>query len=113
MSTRQFARRLHVSQPAAFELEKNEASGAITLENLERAARALDCQLVYAFVPRKPLEAIANERAEQIARSQLRSTAHTMSLEAQSVDADDEYEQVKRLARRLLEQSRSKLWDDA
>ncbi len=111
MSTRQFAKRLSISQPAATELENNEASGVITLGNLERAARALDCQLVYALVPRKSLEALATERAEEVARSQLRSTAHTMSLEAQSVDPADEYEQVKQLARRLLEQPRSRLWD--
>jgi predicted DNA-binding mobile mystery protein A len=111
MSTRQFAKRLTVSQPSAINLERNEAAGVITLENLERAARALDCQLVYALVPRKSLEAIAGERAEQVARSHLRSTAHTMALEAQSVDADDESEQVEQLARRLLEQQRSKLWD--
>ena len=111
MSTRQFAKRLMVSQPAVIELEKNEAAGVITLENLERAARALDCRLVYALVPRTSLEAIAADRAEEVARSRLRSTAHTMSLEAQSVDATDEQEQVKQLARWLLEQPRSKLWE--
>jgi predicted DNA-binding mobile mystery protein A len=111
MSTRQFAKRLGISQPAATELENNESSGAITLGSLERAARALDCELVYALVPRKSLEALATERAEKVARSQLQSTSHTMSLEAQSVDPADEYEQVKQLARRLLEQPRSKLWD--
>ena len=113
MTRTQLAARLGISQPATIDLERNEARGAITLATLERAARALDCQLVYALVPRNSLESLAVERAERVARQRLQSTAHSMALEAQSVDADDEHEQVKRLARKLLEQPRaSRLWDD-
>jgi predicted DNA-binding mobile mystery protein A len=113
MTGAQLAARLHVSQPTAIRFENNEARGAITLASLERAAHALDCQLVYALVPRRSLQSMAAARAEEVARQRLRSTAHSMALEAQSVDADDEHEQVQRLARKLLEQPRSsKLWDD-
>jgi predicted DNA-binding mobile mystery protein A len=80
---------------------------------LERAARALDCHLVYALVPRGSLESIAAERAEKVARQRLQSTAHSMALEAQSVDPDDTQDQVKRLAKKILEQPRSsRLWDE-
>jgi len=112
MTTAQLARRIGVSQPRAVAIEKAEASGAITLESLERAARALDCQLVYALVPRKPLQELTEERAALLARKRLQSTRHTMALEAQSVDASDEEEQVWQLARRLLEKSGSALWED-
>lgn len=53
MTTAQIARRMGVSQPRAVEIEKAEKTGAITLDTLERAARAMDCRLVYAFVPKK------------------------------------------------------------
>ena len=113
MTGTQFAARLHVSQPTAIRFERNETRGAITLASLERAARALDCELVYALVPRSSLESMASARAQEVARQRLLSTAHSMALEAQSVDVDDEHEQVQRLARKLLEQPRSsKLWDD-
>ena len=55
---------------------------------------------------------MASQRAEMVAKQQLSSTAHSMALEAQSVEPDDEHEQIKRLARKLLEQPRSRLWDD-
>ena len=110
MTTAQLGKRLGVSQPRAVAIEKAEATNAITLETLERAARALDCELVYALVPRKPLEALAEERATKVARKRMQSTRHTMALEAQSVDASAEEEQIKALARKLLEGSGSALW---
>lgn len=112
MTTAQFGRRLGVSQPRAVAIEKAEASGGITLETLERAAQALGCRLVYVLVPPKPLEEIAGERAEALARRRLRATRHTMALEAQGVDAADEEEQIRELAKRLLRESGSALWED-
>lgn len=112
MTTAQLAKRIGVSQPRAVAIEQAEASNAITLESLERAARALDCQLVYALVPRKPLEELVSERATMLAKHRLQSTSHTMALEDQSVDKADEREQIKQLAKRLLEKPGSALWDD-
>ena len=112
MTRTQLAARLRISPQALSDLEKNEARRTITLATLERAARSLDCQLVYAIVPRQSLESMASQRAEMVAKQQLSSTAHSMALEAQSVEPDDEHEQIKRLARKLLEQPRSRLWDD-
>ncbi len=112
MTTAQLARRLGVSQPRAVAIEKAEAGSAITLETLARAARALDCHLVYALVPRKPLEALAEERATLLAGRRLATTRHSMRLEAQGVDEADEEEQLRQLAKRLLEKSGSALWED-
>jgi predicted DNA-binding mobile mystery protein A len=112
MTTAQLARRLGVSQPRAFAIEKAEMSGAITLDTLERAARALDCRLVYVLVPRKPLDALVEERAFHLARQRMAVTRHTMALEAQAVRPSDEEEQVERLARRLVERGGSELWED-
>jgi predicted DNA-binding mobile mystery protein A len=111
MTTAQLGKRLGVSQPRAVAIEKAESTNAITLGSLARAARALDCDLVYALVPRKPLETLAEERALQVAKRRIRPTRHTMALEAQSVDQKAEEEQVKQLARRLLEMPGSALWD--
>ena len=113
MTTAQLAKRLGVSQPRVVGIEKAEATGAITLDSLERAAHALDCQLVYALVPRKSLDALIEERATRLAATRLESTRHTMALEAQAVDTRDEDEQSKRLIRQLIEQAGSELWDEA
>jgi predicted DNA-binding mobile mystery protein A len=112
MTTAQLAKRLGVSQPRVVGIEQAEAKGAITLDSLERAAHALDCQLVYALVPRKPLDALIAERATRLANTQLDSTRHSMALEAQTVDTRDEDEQRKRLIRQLIAQAGSELWDE-
>jgi predicted DNA-binding mobile mystery protein A len=112
MTTAQLARRLGVAQSRAVTIEQAETKGTITLNSLEKAAQALDCRLVYVLVPRKPLEALVEDRARALAKKRLQSTAHSMALEDQSVNAEDESEQLKALTRRLIEEARSKLWDE-
>lgn len=112
MTTAQLAKRLGIAQPSAVGLEKSETAKAITLETLERAARALDCTLVYALIPRKPLETIVQERAIDKARARLRTISHSMTLEDQRVGEEDEREQLERLVKKLLEGPGSALWDE-
>jgi len=112
MTTAQLARRLGIAQPSVVGLEKSEAARTISLETLERAARALDCTLVYALVPREPLEALVRERALKVARKRLRTIRHSMRLENQRVDEGDEEMQLERLVQRLIEGRGSALWDE-
>ena len=112
MTTAQLARRLGVSQPRVVVLEQAEAKGTITLESLERAAHALDCQLSYVLIPRRPLEALVEERALQLAGKRLAAASHSMALEAQSVAPEDEARQLVELARRIAARDGSKLWQD-
>lgn len=112
MTTAQLAKRMGVSQPRAFTLEQAEAKGVITIDSLERAAQALDCRLVYALVPRRPLDALIEERALSLAKKRLTATSHSMTLEAQGVEKGDESEQLKRLARQLIEKAGSGLWEE-
>jgi len=112
MTTVQLGRRLGVSQPRAVKIENTETKGSTTLESLERAANALDCRLVYALVPRKPLEELVAERAERLAKKRLKSTSHSMALEAQGVDTADEQEQLKRMIQSLIDKAGSELWEE-
>jgi predicted DNA-binding mobile mystery protein A len=112
ITTAQLARRIGVSQPRAVAIEKGEADGSITLDSLERAAHALDCRLVYALVPRDPLDEIVRARAQRLALKRLESTRHSMSLEGQDVDETDEQEQLKRMVTRLLDKAGSELWEE-
>jgi len=111
MTTRQLARRIGVSQSRVVEIEKAEVGGSITLDSLERAARALNCKLVYALVPQQPLEQMVSERATALAISSGKATRHTMALEDQAVDAEDEREQFRRLAKQMAQESSSRLWE--
>lgn len=110
MTTAQLGQRIGVSQSRAVEIEKAEVTGSITLGSLERAARALDCELVYVLLPCKPLEEMVTERAMDLALESLKATRHTMVLEDQSVGEEEEREQVKLLARQIAEKFASNLW---
>jgi predicted DNA-binding mobile mystery protein A len=89
MSTAQLANRLNVKQPSVVAMEQSEARGSIELATLRRVAEALDCTLVYALVPNKPLETIVRNRARTFARRRLEPVEHTMLLENQKVTAKD------------------------
>lgn len=112
MTSRQLAKRIGVSQPRASEIEKNEVAGSLTLDSLQRAANALDCQLVYALIPRIPLQDLVEERAEKIARARLKATSHSMALEDQSVDAADAQSQLHALIEKLAASEGSALWEE-
>jgi predicted DNA-binding mobile mystery protein A len=112
MTTAQLAKRMGVSQSRAVTLEQAEAKGAITLDSLERAAQALDCRLVYALVPRQPLDEMVEARAQRLAQQRLKAASHTMALEAQGVEKGDESEQLKRLVRQIVEKAGSELWEE-
>jgi predicted DNA-binding mobile mystery protein A len=86
MSTAQVARRLRVKQPSLVALEQSEAKGTIELATLRRVAEALDCTLVYALVPNKPLETMVRDRARAFARRRRGPVEHSMLLEDQTVN---------------------------
>lgn len=113
MTTAQLGQRIGVSQPRVVAIEKAEKNKSITLESLEKAARAMDCRVVYALIPVKPLNDLVEERALLIAKNRLESTQHSMALEAQSVDKSDAAEQLKHLSDAIIKKAGSKLWDDA
>lgn len=112
MTTSQLGKRMGVSQPRAVAVEKAEANSSITLDSLERAAHALDCHLVYALVPKGSLDEVVKKRAALLAKKQLDTVSHTMALEAQGMNKDDEKEQFKRLVEQLTNKSGSDLWQE-
>ena len=99
MTTAQLATRLGVKQPSIIDLEQSEAKGSIELATLRRAAEALDCTLIYALIPNKPLETMVRERAGAFARRRLEPLEHSMLLEDQKVkarDADSRIDEIMR-----------------
>ncbi|MFM7632461.1 MAG: mobile mystery protein A [Betaproteobacteria bacterium] len=109
MTSLALARRLQLSDSAIRKLEQSEAEGAITLASLRRVAEALDCELHYALVPRKPLKLILSERAMHVARERVAAVAHHMALESQTVDEAITQSQIEELAEELLRKPRV-LW---
>src|SRR5277367_1720480 len=63
MTAGQLAERMKVTRQRIAAIEHSEVPGATTLDTLRRAAAAMDCTLVYAFVPTRPLEEIVRQKA--------------------------------------------------
>jgi predicted DNA-binding mobile mystery protein A len=80
---------LNISQPSVTALEQSEAKGSISLASLRRVAEALDCTLVYALVPNKPLDAMVRDRARDFLRRRREPIEHSMALEDQQVKGRD------------------------
>jgi predicted DNA-binding mobile mystery protein A len=99
ITTAQLAKRLKVKQPTVVAMEQSEAKGTIELATLRRVAEALDCTLVYAFVPHKPLETIVRDRARLFARRRREPVEHSMLLEDQSVTAKDSEKRIDEIVR--------------
>ena len=106
----QLARRLGIRPASLSELEKNEATGRITLATLKRAAEALDCTLVYALVPKQSLEKTVEDAAKAAAQKELVAALHTMELEAQGVRAGDKREMLEALAADIAKAGGKRLW---
>lgn len=112
MSSPQLAKRLQIKAAQSVEdMQKDEVNGAITLKTLGRLAEALNCQFVYAFVPRKPLHDILRDRATEIARTQVARVSHSMKLEEQGMSPESEQSALNRRVDRLLSGNPKKLWD--
>ena len=108
MTAEQLAKRLHVTQPSVVALEQSEAKGTIELATLRRVAEALDCTLVYALVPNKPLEETVRERARKFIRRRLAAVEHSMLLEDQTVTERDAEARLEEI---LRETNPRKFWD--
>jgi predicted DNA-binding mobile mystery protein A len=113
MSTTQLAKRLRVSQTRVSQMEKAETESGIRLQTLKQVAEALDCTLVYALVPNKPLEEMVRGRAAHIADLQLARTNHTMRLENQALGSPALTAERERLIRQLTEGAPRRLWEPA
>jgi len=107
---RQQAALLGISGPALHKSEQSEADERISLAQLRKLANGLDCELVYAVVPRKPLPDVVQNRAIALAQQDVQGVAHTMGLENQRPTEGRLQKQVERRAQELLRGKWSELW---
>ncbi|MEX0690640.1 MAG: mobile mystery protein A [Gemmatimonadales bacterium] len=110
MSASQFAFRLGVTRQAVADQERREVDGTTTLASLRKAADAMECDVFYAIVPRRPLGEMVRLRAREVAEHRLRGIAHSMGLEEQSVPHQEFERQVDDLADQIVRELPRDLW---
>jgi len=115
MTAQQLGDRLGLARSRIVQLENAERYDAVTLRTLKKAAAAMDCELIYAIVPKvslqgKTLEEIVKTQAEKVAATTVNNVAHSMALEQQSVAKKQQQRQKEELVKTLLEGPRKKIW---
>lgn len=97
---RQVAKTLGVTPQAVQKLQVSEANESISLKRLRKAAEAMECELVYALVPKSGVLTDAVEEGElNRAAERVLAAEHTMILEDQAagdVQQRIEEEQARR-----------------
>ncbi len=84
MSMEQLGRKLSVTKQSIQNLEVREKEGAVTINALRDAAKALDMQLVYGFVPNDcNLDELIEQKARALATRIVMRANTTMNLENQ------------------------------
>jgi len=112
MNSRQLAERMDISTGHLAHIESAEAAGSINMETLRRTADALNCDLVYALVPRAgSLEKALEEQAEKVARVLVQRVATSMALEDQATDTDAQDYLIRDTVSDLTRELRKALWD--
>ena len=113
LPTAALAARLGITASGVRKLEQAEATDAITLGTLRRVAEALDCELQYALVPRRPLREMRWQQALHLAQQWQQRASRTMALEAQLVATPSAAanERLEAMAQEILHTSGTRLWD--
>ena len=90
MTQETLGKRLGLPKQRLSQLETRERSGDIKLNQLRDAADALNCDLVYAFVPREPLEETVQRRARERALREIAAVERSMQLEDQATGVSED-----------------------
>lgn len=111
MSSTDLASKIGVVPSTVSRLEASEIAGTINIDSLQKLADALDCDFVYALVPRQKIHTTVAARAREVALAKLVRTQQTMALEEQSVDTAAMQMLIERKAAELV--NSSALWREA
>lgn len=111
ISVRQMSRRTGLSRTSITSAEAGEARGTVQFDTLRGLAEALDCDLVYALVPRSSLSVTLEAQARRKAADLVGRVADSMKLEAQGVAEEATEGQVKELAATILRDRGRDFWD--
>ena len=110
MSGAQLASRLNISRNRVSVIERREAEGEVTINQLKAVAAQLGCEVTYMLVPKKDIDVMLDDRAEKIALSRLSINAQNMHLEAQSLSREKQAFLMNELKKELLEAGGRVLW---
>jgi len=111
MSHLNLAKRLNVTAPAIVGYENNEVKKRISLNTLERIAKAMKCKFVYCIVPETSLENILEEQKLKVAGKIFSRVNHSMNLEEQGLSNKEKRRKLNELIDEVYREKEGKIWD--
>lgn len=112
MSLQQLSNRLSITKQSVQEIEQREKDGSITIKSLREAAKALDMQLVYGFVPMDgSLEELIDRKAKELAKQIVLRTSNSMKLEDQENSKQRIEKAIEERAIIIKNEMPKTLWD--
>lgn len=112
MSARQLGNKLSITRQGVQDLENREKEGTVTLKALREAAKAMDLQLVYGFVPLDgSLEELIERKAREMAAQIVGRTNTTMKLEDQENSQQRIEKAIEERTIALKNEMPKSLWD--
>jgi predicted DNA-binding mobile mystery protein A len=100
-----------MSETAVRSAENNEAKGRVQLNTLSKLADALDCEVLYALVPRSTLQCTVEQQAERIASELVGRVATSMKLEEQGTSRVEELHSVESMKAEILRKLPANFWN--
>jgi predicted DNA-binding mobile mystery protein A len=112
MSMLPLGKRLSITKQSVQDMESREKDGSISIKALREAARALDMQLVYGFVPNDgSLEALIDRKAKELAAQIVMPTNNSMKLEDQKNSQQRIEKAIQERAFAIKSEMPKTLWD--
>ena len=112
MSMLQLGKRLSITKQSVQDIERREKDGSISIKALREAARALDMQLIYGFVPNDgSLEALIDRKAKELATQIVQRTSNSMKLEDQENSKQRIEKAIEERATIIKNEMPKTLWD--
>jgi predicted DNA-binding mobile mystery protein A len=102
---------MRVTKSLISNIEKAELSGKITIKKIQQIAEAMDCQFVYAVVPKKNVQEIINYHARKKAQEIVEKANKHMALEDQTLSNEEIEYEIDRLKQEILQELPSEIWN--
>lgn len=112
MTGSQLGKRVGVSAQRLYDIEKGEQDSTLTLKAIQQVANAMNCDFVYAIVPKTSLKRMVEEQARKVTEKDIASTSSTMTLEAQGLSKKELEKILEETADELVKTRPSRLWNE-
>ena len=105
--------RLGITKNEFFRTERAETENTLTLQKLRMAAKAMDCELHYAIVPRSTVKEVIENKAKRHAVKMLQSASMQMAMEDQVTSMEQIDLQVEKVMKQLIDEKPDWFWKES